>query len=88
MPGKKVVWHVLDCYLHWLKDKTEWKDTDVVFDISGTGKTSAEIVEALCGHGILAIGFGNLIRMVTHLDVSAEDCRVAGETIRDLLVAR
>ena len=51
----------------------------VIFDISGTGKTSAEIVEALCGHGILAIGFGNLIRMVTHLDVTAEDI---AETIK------
>lgn len=45
----------------------------VIFDISGTGKTSAEIVAALTDKGILAIGFGSLIRMVTHLDVSADD---------------
>lgn len=45
----------------------------VIFDISGTGKTSAEIVNALNDNGILAIGFGNLIRMVTHLDVSRQD---------------
>ena len=42
----------------------------VIFDISGTGKTSAEIVAALKKNGILAIGFGNLIRMVTHCDVT------------------
>ncbi|MEQ1921904.1 MAG: GntG family PLP-dependent aldolase [Pyrinomonadaceae bacterium] len=45
----------------------------VIFDISATGKTSAEIVEVLKDNGILAIGFGNLIRMVTHLDVSRQN---------------
>ena len=45
----------------------------VIFDISNTGKTSAEIVAGLKADGILAIGFGNLIRMVTHCDVSAND---------------
>ena len=45
----------------------------VIFDITRTGKTSAEIVSALSDKGVLAIGFGNLIRMVTHCDVSADD---------------
>ncbi len=45
----------------------------VIFDISNTGKTSAEIVAGMKKDGILAIGFGNLIRMVTHCDVSAND---------------
>ena len=45
----------------------------VIFDISRTGKTSDEIVAALEERGILAIGFGSLIRMVTHLDISAKD---------------
>ena len=45
----------------------------VIFDISGTGKTSAEIVARLKENGILAIGFGNSIRMVTHLDVSKDN---------------
>jgi threonine aldolase len=49
----------------------------LIFDISGTGKTSAEIVESLAGKGILAIGFGNLIRMVTHLDVSTDAIETA-----------
>jgi hypothetical protein len=34
VPGKKVVWHVLDNYFNFTQDKTEWKDTKVVFDIS------------------------------------------------------
>ncbi len=45
----------------------------VIFDISATGKTSADIVAALETNGILAIGFGSLIRMVTHLDVSSKN---------------
>jgi threonine aldolase len=45
----------------------------VIFDISRTGKSSAEIVENLASQGILAIGFGTQIRMVTHLDVSTSD---------------
>jgi threonine aldolase len=42
----------------------------VIFDISGTGRSSADIVADLKTRGILAVGFGNQIRMVTHLDVT------------------
>jgi threonine aldolase len=45
----------------------------VIFDVSGTGKTSAEICDKLKEHNILAIPFGKAIRMVTHYDVSRED---------------
>ncbi len=37
VPGKKVVWHVLDNYFNFTEDETEWKGTDVVFDISKKG---------------------------------------------------
>jgi threonine aldolase len=53
----------------------------VIFDIAETGKTSAEICSALKDKGILAIGFGNLIRMVTHCDISNNDVQT---TIRQL----
>ena len=49
----------------------------VIFDISGTGKSSAEIVGALGLLGVLAVGFGQQIRMVTHLDVSAHNIEEA-----------
>ena len=40
VPGKKVVWHVLDNHFNFTKDKTEWKGTDIVFEISKKdGKT-------------------------------------------------
>jgi threonine aldolase len=45
----------------------------VIFDISGTGKTANDICVSLKEQGILAIGFGNMIRMVTHCDVAQAD---------------
>lgn len=38
VPGKKVVWRVLDNYFSFTKDRTvEWKDTDIIFDVSKKG---------------------------------------------------
>ncbi len=42
VPNKKVVWLVTDCYLGWLKDKTEWTNTKMSFEIS-TKNNSTEI---------------------------------------------
>jgi hypothetical protein len=40
VPDKKVVWTVTDCYLPWLADKKEWKDTRMVFEISAEGDST------------------------------------------------
>lgn len=37
LPGKKVVWHVLQNDFSFVEDKTEWNGTDVVFEISRKG---------------------------------------------------
>ena len=37
VPGKKVVWRVLDNYFSFTKDETEWKGTDIIFEISKKG---------------------------------------------------
>jgi len=34
LPGKKVVWLVLDSYLNFVEDKTEWNGTRVTFEIA------------------------------------------------------
>ena len=40
VPGKKVVWSVLDNYFNFTKDKTEWTGTKIIFDIvQKDGKT-------------------------------------------------
>lgn len=33
VPGQKVVWHVVDNYFNFTQDKSEWIDTDIVFEI-------------------------------------------------------
>jgi hypothetical protein len=37
VPGKKIVWRVLDNYFDFTTDKTEWKDTIIRFEISRKG---------------------------------------------------
>jgi len=37
VPGKKIVWHVLEARLGFVKDKSEWKGTNIVFDIAKHG---------------------------------------------------
>ena len=40
VPDKKVVWHVTDCNLPWFKDKKEWSNTKVSFEISFENSTT------------------------------------------------
>lgn len=54
----------------------------VIFDIEGTGKNADEICTGLKGEGVLASGFGNSIRMVTHRDVSEPDIDRAIDALR------
>lgn len=42
VPNKKLVWLVTDCQMHWLKDTAEWKNTQIVFEIS-EGKDQTRI---------------------------------------------
>ena len=37
VPGRKVVWHVSDSVLNFVKDKSEWDGTDIVFEIAKKG---------------------------------------------------
>jgi threonine aldolase len=54
----------------------------LICDISGTGMTSGELSKRLATKNVLANGVGpQLIRFVTHLDVSREQCGEALEAI-------
>lgn len=37
VPNRKVVWDVVDSEMNFLKDKTEWAGTSIVFDIAEKG---------------------------------------------------
>jgi hypothetical protein len=47
VPGQRVVWHVVDSQMNFLKDKGEWKGTDLVFEIARKGdKTEIRFTHA------------------------------------------
>lgn len=37
VPGERVVWNVVDNHFSFTEDKSEWKGTDIVFEISRKG---------------------------------------------------
>ena len=37
IPGKKVAWLVLDNYFNFTEDKSEWKGTRIIFEVSKKG---------------------------------------------------
>jgi hypothetical protein len=40
IPGKKIVWHVTDCYKRWLRDKKEWVGTTINWETSAENNTT------------------------------------------------
>jgi hypothetical protein len=38
VPGTRVVWHITEARINFVKDKTEWTNTQVVFDIARKGR--------------------------------------------------
>jgi len=40
VPGKKLGWKVIDCYLPWFQDKKEWNNTEVDFQLSEENGTT------------------------------------------------
>ena len=45
VPGKKIVWLVTDCNLHWINDKKEWKNNECVWNLTEKdGKTIIDFI--------------------------------------------
>jgi len=57
----------------------------LICDVSGTGMSSGELSRRLAGQNVLANGVGpELMRFVTHLDVSREQCARALEVVASI----
>ena len=74
--GKKVVWHVSASHLSFVKDKSEWNGTDIVFDISEReGKTEVRFTHvglvpkyecySSCSNAWGTLINGNLRKLIT-----------------------
>jgi threonine aldolase len=58
----------------------------VIFDLTNTGMTDAQVAEAMKKEGVLIHAFGKTqIRLVTHLDVSGEDIEIALKAFKKVL---
>jgi threonine aldolase len=57
----------------------------LVFDISGTGMNTGEFSQKLAARNLLAAGIDNeVMRFVTHHDVSREDCLRTLQVVREI----
>ena len=60
----------------------------VFFDPSEAGLTSKQVHDALLERGVrMGLTYGNMIRAVTHLDVSRDDIDKVGKALKDSLAA-
>ena len=50
IPFSKLVWQVTDCYLDWINDKTEWKGTEIIWEVS-EGRKGTKIT--MTHHGLV-----------------------------------
>jgi uncharacterized protein YndB with AHSA1/START domain len=79
VPGKKVVWHVLDNRFNFTKDSTEWTGTKMSFEISQKGKqtelrfTHIGLVPDYECYGVCKEGWSN------YIDGSLRNLIVAGK---------
>lgn len=60
----------------------------VIFDVAATGMTASELTEKWKAKGVLTLPISETrVRLVTHLDVSSDDCRMAMELFSAVMAA-
>ncbi|HET6918951.1 MAG TPA: hypothetical protein VFI46_05735, partial [Jiangellaceae bacterium] len=60
----------------------------VLLNMSVASLTAGELVDAARADGVLVGAVGQqVVRLITHLDVTADDCRKAGDALARLLAA-
>jgi threonine aldolase len=70
-------------------DPADVETNVVMLDLSGLPVDASELVRRSREEGVLVNAVGpRLVRLITHLDVTADDCRKAGETLSRLLSPR
>jgi hypothetical protein len=76
VPNKKVVWHILDSSLSFLREKSEWTGTEIVFDVlAKDGKTEVRFTHVglapqiecygRCSNAWRLLVNGNLRKLIT-----------------------
>jgi hypothetical protein len=81
IPNKKVVWLVTDSTLYWLqKDRDEWTDTKMIFEITskGGGLVPGRECYAMCAKGWTMIIKDWLCNFISSGTPSAEMSKAAG----------
>jgi threonine aldolase len=67
-------------------DASKVETNIVIYDVAGTGKSTAEISAALKSRGVLMNGVGGTrLRAVTHYDVTRSQCETAIAALREVL---
>lgn len=67
IPGKRIVWHVVESRLDFVDDKSEWNGTDITFDISRNGDqtdvrfTHVGLVPGIECYGACSNAWGSII---------------------------
>ena len=67
VPGKKVVWHVVDSHINFVADKREWHGTDIVFEIAKKGRrtevrfTHVGLVPAIECYDACSVAWGHYV---------------------------
>ena len=65
VPGKKVVWHVLDSELSFAKDKSEWNDTETEVRFTHEGLVPRFECYGSCSNAWGTLINGNLRKLIT-----------------------